>query len=298
MLLDEILNEIGVQGECSGKVHFEVLALVGMKNDKRILTFIENEKYIDSLSKNSVVLTTPKTAPKIFTDGVCICEEPRLLYFKIHNYLSKKDGYRRKSFKTKVGDGCEISPLSYIAKCNVVIGDNVTIEEFVSIKEDTVIGDNCTIGTGSVIGGTGFEFKRLDNEIMSVAHVGGVIIGNNVEIQYQTVVDRAIYPWDNTVIDDYCKIDNLIHIAHSVKLKKRVLIAANALVAGRTCVGDDVWIGPSSTIINGIFVGDKARVNIGAVVTKNVADNESVTGNFAIEHTKFIRNLKAQSKDS
>lgn len=70
------------------------------------------------------------------------------------------------------------------------------------------------------------------------------------------------------------------------------MIAAGATFGGRTVLGDGVWIGVGATVINGITVGEKARVNIGSVATRSVPDGGSVTGNFAIEHEKFIENLK------
>ena len=111
-------------------------------------------------------------------------------------------------------------------------------------------------------------------------------------MQQGNFVDKAIYPWDNTIIGDYSKTDNNVHIAHADKIGKRVFIAACTCIAGRVETGDDVWIGPGVTVINGISIGDKAKISIGSVVTKSVKNGEQVTGNFAIPHAKFIENLK------
>ena len=298
MLLDREMDEIGVDCELLGDTEFDTLSLTGTTLGVRTLTFVDNQKYIHLLQDNCVVLTLEKLAPLICNKGVCICKNPRITFFRIHNNLANNTEYRRKHFSTQIGSSCIISPLAYIAEYNVKIGDNVRIEEFVSIKENTVIGNDSIIRAGSIIGGEGFEFKRDDDIIMPVIHLGGVIIGNNVELQQLTAVDKAIYPWDDTVIEDYCKIDNLVHIAHAVKIKKRALVVANSLVGGRTIIEEDAWIGASATVINGITVGRNARVNIGAVATKNVSVGESVTGNFAIEHSRFIRNLKEAVEDS
>ena len=85
----------------------------------------------------------------------------------------------------------------------------------------------------------------------------------------------------------------LVHIAHGVKIGKNVMVVANSGIGGRTVIGDDCWIGFASTLRNGITIGDRARVNMGSVVTKSVASGGSVTGNFAINHEDFIENLKA-----
>jgi UDP-3-O-[3-hydroxymyristoyl] glucosamine N-acyltransferase len=191
-----------------------------------------------------------------------------------------------------------ISPLASIALNNVIIGDNVLIEEFAVIRENTVIGDNSVIRAGVKVGGEGFECRRQADAIESVLHLGGVIIGKNVEVQYNTCIDKALFPWDNTEIGDFTKIDNLVHVGHAVKIGKRVLVVANCGLGGCTVIGDDSWIGFGATVSNLLSVGQNARANIGAVVTRNIADNASVTGNFAIDHQRFIENLKANHPKS
>ena len=227
-----------------------------------------------------------------YTGGVCVVENPRILFFEIHNFLAENFEYRRKEFDTTIGTGSVISPLSAISTKNVCIGKNVVIEEFAVIRENTTIGDGSIIRSGVKIGGQGFEFKRKDGKIMHVKHLGGVVIGSDVEIQYNACIDCAVYPWDDTVIGNYTKIDNLVHIGHAVKIEDNVMIVAQSGVGGRTVINNNTWLGFSSTVSNGLEIGKNSRVNIGSVVTKNVMDNESVTGNFAIRHDKFIENLK------
>ncbi len=276
---------------------FDTLGLAVSSVNMSFCTFIDDVKYIESLKDNAtMVITSYKVSDLIANRGVCISENPRITFFKIHNYLAKSDkDYRLdEEFDTIIGENCKISDKAYIASKNVKIGNNVIIEEFVSIKENTIIGDNTFIGAGSVIGGEGYEFKRLKNsEVLTVKHIGWTKIGKNVDIQYNTCIDKAIYPWDATVIGDYCKIDNLVHIAHGVKLGKAVFVVAGALIGGRTVIKDNTWIGVGATVSNGLTVGKDARVNIGAVATKNVDDYSSVSGNFAIDHNKFIEFIKS-----
>lgn len=278
---------------------FDTLGILASKTEKKLCTFIDNEKYIPELKDNFVMIITTQELYELLSNRKCgfyITKTPRIDFFSIHNVLSKNESYKRKSFKTTIGNNCNISSMACIAKDNVIIGNNVTIEEFVSIKENTIIGDNTIIRAGSVIGGTGFEFKRLDEKVMAVNHVGGVIIGNHVEIQYNTAIDKAIYPWDDTIIGDYTKIDNLNHIGHACKIGKSVMIPAGSIIGGRAIVQDNSWIGIGSIIRNGMTIGKNARCNMGSVVTKNVDNNKSVTGNFAIDHEIFINNMKKWSK--
>jgi len=299
MKISEILKESGDNfgiTKIITDIEFETLALAIADVDLDFCTFLDDKKYIESLKdKGTMVITTTEIFKYINDRGVCISEYPRISFFKLHNYLAKNKNYRiSKEFKTIIGEECSISNMAYIADKNVKIGNHVIIEEFVSIKENTIIGDNTFIRAGSIIGGEGYEFKRLpNNEVLSVKHNGWTKIGNNVEIQYNTCIDKAIYPWDATIIGNYCKVDNLVYIAHAVKLEQAVFVVAGSLLGGRTIVKENTWIGVGTTVSNGLIIGKDVRVNIGAVVTRSIGDDESVSGNFAINHEKFIKFIKS-----
>lgn len=306
MLLSELLkkNTLETEYQIFKEREFETLALVGELLEKKFCTFIDDEKYIKNISPSvAMVITTEKIKSVLEKDreiGFCIVDHPRLLYFKLHNFLSNDKRYIREDFDTKIGEGCTISSLSSIAKKNVVIGKNVRVEEFVVIREGTVVGDGSILYAGSVIGGCGFEVKREDEHLLPVKHLGGVVIGKEVEIRHNSVIDRAVYPWDDTVIGDYSKIDSLVEIAHGVKIGKAVMVIATAAIFGRTVIHDKCRIGPGAVIRNAIDIGSKANVNLGSVVTKNIEEAESVTGNFAVEHgiyMKIFKDLYAKAKN-
>ena len=297
MYISKILKEMGIPHICKNEQRVSSLGLVEYNDGKDVCTFVDNEYYLEKLSDNiqmvligEDLLDTLKQYRKSY--GICVVENPRLTYFRIHNYLVNDISYRRTDFKTRIGTNCNISSQAVIADKNVIIGNNVTIEEFAVIRENTVINDNSIIRAGCKIAGEGFEFKNTSEEVFHVSHIGGVIIGESVEIQYNTCIDKAIYPWDNTVIGDHVKIDNLVHIGHAVKVDSRTMIVANSGIGGRVSIGEDVWIGFGATIRNGIHIGDRARTNMGSVVTRNVGTEEAVTGNFAIPHKDVIANLK------
>lgn len=127
---------------------------------------------------------------------------------------------------------------------------------------------------------------------MNVNHCGGVIIGNNVEVQYNSCIDKALYTWDNTIIGDYTKLDNMVHLEHGVKIGERNLIASRVTIGGRTEIGNDSWIGLGAVISNGLIIGNEVSISLGAVVTKKMKDKERVSGNFAIDHNKYIDFIK------
>lgn len=305
MYLSEELKKISIECKCFNEKSFSSLGLAGYNDGKDVCTFLAASKYADGISEGISMIITSKSVydellgQKKIDDkyGICIVENPRITYFKLHNALCQNDEYKRKDYPSIISDSAKISNLAYISDKNVKIGNNVVIEEFASIKENTIIGDNSVIRAGSIIGGTGFEIKNSDGGLWTVTHIGGVIIGNNVEIQQSTTIDKAIYPWDNTILSDGVRINSQVQIAHGVKIDIDTEVVSNAGIQGRVKIGKGVWIGPNTAIRNGIKIGDNARVNIGAVVTLDVPDGASVSGNFAREHSKMIQEMR-RYKDS
>jgi len=263
-----------------------------------ILTYISDSKYIPFLKKNkdiSCVIATHEMAPLVPEEmGLYISASPKEEFFLLHNSIAKNPSYARARFETKIGKSCSISHLAHISEENVIIGNNVVVEEFVSIKQNVVIGDGTIIRAGSIIGGSGFEFKKYNEEIFGVAHLGGVLLGDNVEISHNVCVMASVFPWDDTIIGSQTKIDNLVHIAHACKLGRRNFITAGVIFCGSAVTEDDVFIGPNATIAN-VKMKKHSRASLGSVVTRDVPDNSIVSGNFAVEHKKLLRFLASMN---
>jgi len=275
---------------------FESLGMITTPKHKvNMLAFLENQKFLKeflSLKNVSCVIIAQELYNQIPEHLGLICSDnPRKLFYLIHNYLSNHTQFYWKDFESKIDRNAIIDSSAYVAPRNVIIGKNSIIEPNVSILERTIVGENVIIRAGSVIGSQGFEFKRVDNSILSVSHAGSVKIADHVEIQANCAISRGVFD-DATEIDEYSKLDNLVHIAHGTKIGKRCLIAASAMIAGSTTIGNDVWIGPSACISNHISIGDRASISLGSVVVQNVENDQRVTGNFAINHRKFLRKFK------
>jgi UDP-3-O-[3-hydroxymyristoyl] glucosamine N-acyltransferase len=172
----------------------------------------------------------------------------------------------------------------------VEIADNVIIEPNVTILPDVTIGKNCIIRAGAVLGSEGFEHKRTKFGILPVFHDGKVIVGDDVEIGANTCVDKG-FAWRNTSIGNQTKIDNLVHIGHGAQVGEKCLITACSQI-GASDIGDNVWVGPNANILSQHSIGNSAVITVGAVVTTDVAPGKRVTGNFAIDHQKFIKFIK------
>ena len=178
-----------------------------------------------------------------------------------------------------------------------VLGENVTVEEFVSIHGLCRIGSNTVLHAGVKLGGPGYEFKYLPGGgVLDVAHCGGVTIGADVVLFENVTVHRAVYPWDETVIGDECRVNAQSHIDHGVKLGRRVKVCAGCVISGRVEAGDGVKFGPGVTVSNRIAVGDGAQVLLGSVVSKDVPAGAVVSGNFAVDHAAHLAQVKAAAR--
>ncbi len=184
----------------------------------------------------------------------------------------------------KIGDNVRIMPGAYIGN-DVVIGDNVLIKPNVTIIEKTQIGKNTIIHSGSVIGSDGFGFVQSSDKHQKLIHTGYVSIGNDVEIGASNTIDRGTL--GTTTIGNGVKTDNLVHIAHNVKIGDNTLIVAQVGIAGSTTVGNNVIIAGKAGISGHLTISDGSIIGPGAGVQKNVAANEIVSGFPSLPHKRW-----------
>jgi UDP-3-O-[3-hydroxymyristoyl] glucosamine N-acyltransferase len=198
------------------------------------------------------------------------------------------------SDSAKIGKGVVIGPYAIVGN-NTVIGENSTIEAHavigdnvaigaktricpnVTIYEKNFIGNNVTIHAGSVIGADGFGYVPKGDKIYKVPQLGSVIIEDDVEIGANTCVDRGTFT--TTVIGKGTKLDNLIQIAHNVKLGRNVLMAAQCGIAGSCKIGDNVMMAGQVGISDHITIHNGTKMGGQAGVTKDTEkDNEVLAG--------------------
>lgn len=176
-----------------------------------------------------------------------------------------------------VGQNCFVGHRVVVEE-NCVIGDNTVILHNTVIMAGNVIGKNVYIGCNNTIGNYGFGYEKNEtgnNEL--IPHLGNVVIKDRVEIHNNVCIDRALL--GSTVIEENVKVDNLVHIAHGVKIGSNSLIIANAMIGGSATIGDNTWMAPSSSVKNQIHVSSDTVVGMNAVVLKDVGDRATVVGN-------------------
>ena len=187
----------------------------------------------------------------------------------------------------KVASTAHIGPHCHIAK-NAQIGERVALVSQVHVGENASIGDDsilhpqvtlyygCVIGeraiihSGAVIGSDGFGFAPdlAAGEWVKVPQTGKVIIGNDVEIGSNTSIDRGAMA--NTLIDDGCKIDNLVQIAHNVHIGSLTVIAGNTAVAGSTVIGKMCMIGGSTSFSGHLKIADRTTISGGTTIIRSI----------------------------
>ena len=190
------------------------------------------------------------------------------------------------SEKAKIGEGSQIYPQVYIGK-GVKIGKNCKIDSGARIYDYCIIGDNCVIHSNTVIGGDGFGFQPTAEGFKKIPQLGNVIIEDDVEIGSNCSIDRATI--GSTVIGKGTKIDNLIQIAHNVKIGQNNVIASQTGIAGSTIVGDWNQIGGQVGIVGHIKIGSQVKIQAQSGVNSHVNDKETVYGSPAISYNDYLR---------
>ena len=145
-------------------------------------------------------------------------------------------------------------------------------------RHENIIHDSVIYHPSAVIGKDGFGYAHAeDGSLLKLPHTGNVVIEEGVEIGANTCIDRAVI--GSTIIGKGSKIDNLVHIAHGVKIGKHCLIVAGAVIGGSCMIGDRVFIGVNASIKNKVKIGNDVTVGMGCVVITDVPDGVTVVGN-------------------
>lgn len=249
------------------------------KEKNAISEFKNSLLIVHELEKNAINLDS--------SNAIIFSDNPRREYAKILNFIisreTKNNQYNNIKNQIVVGQNVDIGENSIIEPFvfidhNVKIGNNCTIKSGAKINSSSIIGNDVIIRENSVIGGQGFgvEFD-IDGSTIKIPHVGGVKIGSNVEIgALCTIVSGTIHP---TVISDYVKTDDHIHLAHNCFIGENSIITACAEISGSVTIGKNSWIGPNVSIKNKISLGENILVGIGAVVTKSFGSDLTLFGN-------------------
>lgn len=169
----------------------------------------------------------------------------------------------------------------------VVIGDDVEIAPHVSILKNCCIGSRVKINAGTVIGSDGFGFAPDGEKYHKIPHRGIVHIEDDVEIGAGNTIDRASF--EKTLICQGVKTDNLVHIAHNVRIGANTVIAGQAGIAGSTTIGKNVILAGQSGIAGHLELGDRVTVGPKAGVTRSIKAGLTMSGIPEMPHKLWLR---------
>lgn len=253
-------------------------------------------KYADEVNANprvAAVITTREIAEALDDRfAVALAETPDAAHAELHAKLAELREAELRARPNRIDSSAVIDPSARIADHGVEIGAHVRIGAHVTVAPGVAIEENCVLHPGVSLGVPGFNSGIIGGRQRIIPQLGGVRLKPWVELLSNVCVARALFGGETTLGEETLA-DNLVYIAHDVQIGRRVQICALVNILGRVEIGDGAYIGPSSVIVNGARIGEKAKVSIGAVVTRDVAPGAVVTGNFAMDHQRFLAHLRA-----
>lgn len=315
-LLAELAQLLG--GELRGDGGQEIRALATLQSaGKTDLTFIANpvyKKYLsttqagavlikaelaDEFAGNKLVVKNPYAAYARLTSFFEFLREP---YSGIHpsavigteTTLGRNVSIGANAVigdGVSLADGVIIGPGCYVGN-DTVIGANTKLAANVSVYHGVSIGSDCNLHSGCVIGADGFGFAPDAGGWIKIHQLGGVRIGNKVEIGACTCVDRGAL--DDTVIDDGAIIDNQVQIAHNVRIGKNTAIAAQVGISGSTTIGANCTIAGAVGIAGHLTLADNVHINAMSLVSASIPQAGSYSSATPLAPTKTWRRNAAR----
>ncbi len=257
------------------------------------------------VSKAAAVITHASLQGEV-PEGITriITPHPQLFYAQLSQW------WRSKSEPFRVAAGGSIHPSAIVDVTaridpSAVIGPLCVIESGASVGArsrlhaqvcvgyDCVIGDDCTLYSGVVIGADGFGYVNThnvsDGEWIAVAQLGAVRIGDRVDIGANSCIDRGAL--EDTVLEDGVKLDNLVHIAHNVRIGRNSALAGQVGVAGSARIGAQSMIGGASALAGHITLADRVHIGGATTVIKSLTKPGLYTGVYPMqEHADWEKN--------
>lgn len=299
MRLKELAQKIGA--DPAGLADTEINGAAGVREaGPGQVAYITGEKYLKDLATcRAAAVIVPLDAPdarmpllRVKNPRLAFAQTLALLYVKpyaptgisdravigrdavigaepsIHPYAVVENGAR-------IGSRVTLYPGVYVGR-GTVIGDDCTLYPAVSVREGVTIGSRVIIHSGTVIGSDGFGFVTDGGIHHKIPQVGGVIIGDDVEIGANCAIDRATL--GNTVVKKGTKLDNLVHIAHNVVIGEHCLIAGQVGIAGSAVLGNYVVFGGQVGVGDHRIVGDRVMAGGKSVIARDVEPGQVIAG--------------------
>ncbi len=321
--LSTFLAENGLPNEIRGDLDQMVTACSTVESaGAGEITFLANPKYRDRLraTQASVVILRAEDVPSAGEGtSLVICADPyralTLAVIRIHGHRRHPQwgGHAdaRIAETAKIGAGANIAPGVTICENSVVgdrvtlypgvfigpgtrLGDDVTLYANVTVYDGCRLGSRVTIHAGSVVGEDGLGYAPVGDKWLKIPQVGGVEIGDDVEIGANCTIDRATL--GTTKIGAGTKFSNAVTVGHGCEVGSNCMIVAQVGMAGSVNVGNHVTIAGQAGIVGHLSIGDGAQICAKSGVTNSVEAGEVVLGAPAVPVKEARRQMAALQK--
>ena len=287
--------------------------------DSGSLAFIANPRFRQQLasSRAAAVVLDAQSAADCPTAAL-VCENPHATYARIAAVLhplpaappgrhpsaviapgARIDPSAHVGALSVIGEGATVGPRVFIGpQCLIedqaAIGEDARLSARVTVCRGVEIGARTVVQPGAVIGGDGFGFANERGRWIKVPQTGGVRVGADVEIGANTTIDRGAI--EDTVIEEGVKLDNLIMIAHNVRVGAHSALAACVGVSGSTSIGRRCMIGGQVGIGGHLTIADDVIITGCTMVSHSIASPGVYSGGIPLEEARVWRRLVARFK--
>jgi UDP-3-O-[3-hydroxymyristoyl] glucosamine N-acyltransferase len=190
----------------------------------------------------------------------------------------------------RLGTDCVLGPQVVIG-AGARLGDGCRIDAHAVVESGATLGNRVVLHAGARVGTPGFGYTPRVDGHERIPHVGGCVIGDDVEIGANTTIDRGGI--EDTVVGEGTKIDNLVQVAHHVRIGSRCLIMAQVGIAGSCVVEDNVILAGQAGLADHLTVGRGARVAAQSGVIGDIERGAVISGYPARKHRDVLRQTAA-----
>ena len=238
------------------------------------LAFLSGKQQLHKLaqSRATAVFVPPDMAKHVAAMGAIAVSTPfpKAHFGRVLPKLYTYDG----DAPPVIHPSAEVHPTAIIGP-GVRIGARTRVGAY-AVVETSLVGEDCVIQSHSAIGGSGFSVDRDESGVVSMMHVGRVVMGDRVHIGAHVCIDRGFI--GDTVVSDDVRIDNLVQIGHNCSIGPRTFLASFAGISGSCDIGADVRMGGRVGLADHVKVGDGATVNAGSAVMHDIPAGETWMG--------------------
>lgn len=182
--------------------------------------------------------------------------------------------------RAQIHANCSIGP-----RCT--IGKGTTLRPNVTLVQDVRLGEGCLVQSGAVLGSDGFGFAGEGESRVKIPQVGGVVVGDFVEIGSNTCIDRATM--GDTIIGNRVKIDNLCQIGHNVRIGDHCVLTGMVGIGGSAVLGENVMVGANSGIKDNVTIAAGVKLGGRSGVTGDIKEPGEYWGFPAIPKSRAMR---------